>query len=245
VASVQGAAAVARRGLLSPVRLNDRSGENVLLRKGIESRPPGAAVASSRRNPAASGQGPHPSSQSPKSAFFQLVPNPRSPISPSSISGCTPGRPFYLPAPGLSSPPQVSVLSRRSFLPRRPPPQVHPCGCLPAQVSLPCLRAPAQDGSPPQVSVLRLRSTLARRLRNTPLVPPGASLPSPLRVLFEAPSSLPQGALSSGPQSPPRVAVPRPLSPLALLPRKRSSSRGSLKPLRFRKQHTCSGPQVW
>lgn len=106
MARVQGAAVVTRRGLPSPVCLDDRSGENVLLRKGTESRPPGAAVPSSRRNPAASGQVPHPSSQSPKSAFFQRVPNPRSPISPSSISGCIPARPFCT-SPRLVSPPRL------------------------------------------------------------------------------------------------------------------------------------------
>lgn len=127
-------------------------------------------MASSRRNPPASDQVPHPSSQSPKSAFFQRVPNPRIPISPSSISGCTPGRPSVpprawslLPASGFRSQPQV--IPPKAPPASGPPLRVPPGAGLPSPLQGPCsgglsasgFRSPPQvnPGSAPQVHPLR------------------------------------------------------------------------------------------
>ena len=100
----------------------------------------------------------------------------------------------------------------------------------PARVSPPRLGAPARERSPPPVRTFGT---------------------SPSRSCFPAPGPLGGRQVTAPgrpvlrPAVPASVAASRPLSPLALLPRKRSSSRGSPKPLRFRKQHTCSGPQLW
>lgn len=107
--------------------------------------------------------------------------------------------------------------------------------------------APSGFRSPPQVI------PPGRPASGPPLlVPPAFGLPRPLGSslrphahYLRAPSPQVRWPhLGSPPPPPPAPRRPRPLSPPALLPRQRSSSSESPKPLRFRKPHTCSGPQV-
>lgn len=247
VASVQGAAVVARRGLLSPVCLNDRSGEHVLLtKKRNRVSPFWRCGGKFPKKPTSFRPGAPPKFTVPKVGFLPAGPQPQNPHFSFLHLRVHSWAPLCT-SPRVVSPPRLRFPFSAAGHSSQGAPRFR---STPAGASR--CRSPFPASGPLLRRALRLRFPFSASGQPwlgasgpPPSVPPRANLPSPLRVLFEAPSSLPQGALSSGPQSPPRAAVPRPLSPLALLPRKRSSSRGSLKPLRFRKQHTCSGPQVW
>lgn len=108
--------------------------------------------------------------------------------------GGTPGHPSgYLPVPVLG--PRFWRALRRRSSPHPPPPRRPRLRSIPSGTSP--RRSPFPAAGPLLRGALRLRSSPARRppsprLRSTPFVSPRAGLPSPLRVLFEAPSSLPQ-----------------------------------------------------
>lgn len=139
-----------RGGLPSPVSLNDSAPPTTVWGKrssrsqqGPESRLPRAGVTSSRRNPPASHQVPHPSSRSSKSASPSAGPQPQTPhFSSLHLRGALLGAPSGTSRPRLrppvleDSPPQVV-------------PQLHPPP-RPQHLGTPASGLPLLVPSPPQ-----------------------------------------------------------------------------------------------
>lgn len=228
VESVQGAAVVARRGLLSPGCLKDRSGENVL-RKGTESAYPALRWQVSKETHQHQTRRPT-QVHSPQSCLSSSgSPTPKAPflLTPSQGALRAPSVPpsacSLLPVSGFRS--QMQVIPSRRCLPRPPPhPRLRstPAGASPRRSSFPAsgpllrralrLRFPLSASGQPwlgasgpplwylpeQVSLPRFGTSL-RPPAHCPRAPSPQALSLRLRSPSPGPSALYPGYLGSGP----------------------------------------------